>query len=1267
MSENYSNSELNRLIAPEIKNDEFYAAIHKIARHEDIKTILEIGSSSGQGSTEAFVSGLRENANKPMLFCMEVSKTRFAELQKRYENDFFIKCYNVSSVSIEKFPSESDVIKFYSGTPTGLNSYPLEQVLGWLRQDIEYVKNSGVASDGIKKIKQENNIDFFDVVLIDGSEFTGSVELEEVYGAKFILLDDITTFKNYKTHQRLLADKKYVLQKQNILLRNGYSIFKRSNDIDNFMFEEEKVEQFLVMNMVRPGMTVFDIGANVGDYSILFSNLVGSSGKVYSFEPTSSTFKKLQNRVENSVCRNIYAFQKAVFSENKQIEFNEFAEEYSVWNSIGKPQMLNPQTLKGYVPIIKSEIVDAITLDFFCKQQNISKIGYLKIDVEGAESDVLHGATQLLGERCIDFIQFEISQKMLEGLNRKGQDTFDILIKNGYECHRITSNGEIGEEVKGSESFYENYIAFPCLPIHFFTIVLNGEPFIRYHIEIFKQLPFNWHWHIVEGVADLKHDTAWSLPLGGIINDEIHRHGRSQDGTTEYIDELAQLYPDNVTVYRKPDGIFWNGKREMVNEPISNIREECLLWQVDVDELWTIEQICQARQMFINNPDKTAAFYWCWYFVGENLVISTRNCYAQNPQQDWLRTWRYKPGTVWVAHEPPVLAQPLLNGQWLDVAKVNPFRHEETEKHGLIFQHFAYVTPEQLNFKEKYYGYANAVSQWTELQRETKFPVLLSKYFWWVQDETMVDTATSCGVLPIAKKEKDNVWQFLQPDAQLRQKATIKKISPIIIIDGVFFQLYKTGIARVWQSLLEEWAENGFAQHIVVLDRAGTSPKIPGIHYRSVPPYDYGATDGDRQMLQEVCDEQDADLFISTYYTTPLSTPSVFMAYDMIPEVMEWDLANPMWCEKNHGIQEASGYLAISESTARDLVKFFPHISPELVTVAPCGVKSTFSPASLEEINQFKTKYGISKPYFIIVGTGGYKNTILFFQAFGQIHSKEGFEIVCTGSGGFLQDEFRVHTSGSVVHMLQLSDEELKAAYSGAVALVYPSKYEGFGLPVLEAIACGCPVITCPNSSIPEVAGKAALYVNDADINGLANALCDVQKPEVRSSLIAAGLEQAKNFSWSKMAKTVSSALIDATLLPLKVGEINLIAFPDWEQPEESLALELEHVIRALATHPDRSHITLLIHADNISDDDANLVLSSAAMNLLMQEDLDVSEGSQISLIGNLAAIQWEALFPRLHGRIVLEDENQQAIAAVKAENIPTFDLYSFSSSIKLA
>ncbi|MBD3559262.1 glycosyltransferase family 4 protein [Planktothrix sp. FACHB-1355] len=377
---------------------------------------------------------------------------------------------------------------------------------------------------------------------------------------------------------------------------------------------------------------------------------------------------------------------------------------------------------------------------------------------------------------------------------------------------------------------------------------------------------------------------------------------------------------------------------------------------------------------------------------------------------------------------------------------------------------------------------------------------------------------------------KDSLlYPQINSSRNIENNLNYQKIYPIIVIDTIFFQFYKTGIARVWRSLLEEWAASGYAKHIVVLDRVGTAPKISGIRYRNVQQYDYSKTDADRIMLQQVCNEENADLFVSTYYTTPISTPSVFMAYDMIPEIMRWNLAEPMWREKHYAIRHAYRYIAISENTARDLAKFFPHIHASSITVAHCGVKSIFSPAIPEEISSFKVKYSISKPYFLLVGAStGYKNTILFIQAFAKLTNKQDFEIVYTGASFLSESDRKAFLSGITIHKLQLEDEELKLAYSGAVALVYPSKYEGFGLPILEALSCGCPVITCANASIPEVAGEAAIYVNDSDVDELTKALSEVQKLDVRQSLISAGLSQSKKFSWSKMADLVSSALQSA-------------------------------------------------------------------------------------------------------------------------------------------
>ena len=486
-----------------------------------------------------------------------------------------------------------------------------------------------------------------------------------------------------------------------------------------------------------------------------------------------------------------------------------------------------------------------------------------------------------------------------------------------------------------------------------------------------------------------------------------------------------------------------------------------------------------------------------------------------------------------------------------------------------------------------------------------------------------------------------------------------QKVFPKILIDGVFFQLYRTGIARVWNSLLEKWAENSFGNHIIVLDRAGTASKIAGIRYLTIPAYNYETTDADREMLQQICDEEGADLFISTYYTTPLSTPSVLMAHDMIPEVMEWDLNRPLWQHKHHAIRAASSLIAVSENTANDLVRFFPEISRDSVKVAYHGVDPIFHPANPQEIEDFKDKYKIAKPYFLVVGLrSGYKNVMLLFQSFAKLDNKESFAIVCVGGGEELEDELVPYVSEKNLYLLpHIEDKDLRLAYAAAVALVYPSKYEGFGLPIVEAMACGCPVITCPVASIPEVAGDAALYVNH-DVDEMAIALSDIQNQDVRQSLIAAGFEQARKFSWSQMAKTVSSVLIEATLLTLKLRKTNLIVFPDWCQSEEAMGRELEKIIMTILTHPESQEITLLIDTSNLeekSEIDANLIVSGVVMNLLMQEDLEMAGEPEISLVGKLSELQWQALLPRIQARISLENENQQAIADTKAENLPLF------------
>lgn len=215
------------IIPPEIKDDEFYHVIYQIAAQLPGNHFLEIGSSSGAGSTEAWVKGIQQNPHRPNLHCLEVSRPRFELLQQTYADCRQVHCHWGSSVDVKRFPSEQEVRDFYNSTESTLKRYPLEQVLGWLQEDIEYIASAHAPTDTIRKVKQELSIYAFDAVLIDGSEFLGGPEFAEVYGAPIILLDDVEAFKCYYPYRWLKGDPSYKLIAENLSLRNGYAVFQR--------------------------------------------------------------------------------------------------------------------------------------------------------------------------------------------------------------------------------------------------------------------------------------------------------------------------------------------------------------------------------------------------------------------------------------------------------------------------------------------------------------------------------------------------------------------------------------------------------------------------------------------------------------------------------------------------------------------------------------------------------------------------------------------------------------------------------------------------------------------------------------------------------------------------------------------------------------------------------------------------------------------------------------------------------------------------------
>ena len=228
-------------------------------------------------------------------------------------------------------------------------------------------------------------------------------------------------------------------------------------------------------------------------------------------------------------------------------------------------------------------------------------------------------------------------------------------------------------------------------------------------------------------------------------------------------------------------------------------------------------------------------------------------------------------------------------------------------------------------------------------------------------------------------------------------------------------------------------------------------------------------------------------------------------------------------------LQRADRLIAISEATKCDAVQRLG-IAPERIAVTPLAADERyFYPRPAQEVEAVTGRYGVHRPYFLHVGASTYhKNTARVLQAFDLFSRECSADHALYIAGKWIPQALaELETSypalvqaGRLRVLGFIPDDDLPALYCGADALVYPSLIEGFGLPVLEAMRCGIPVLTSTTSSLPEVGGDAALYVDPHDVGAIAAALCKLaSQPSLRADLSLRGLQRAEMFSWACTAE----------------------------------------------------------------------------------------------------------------------------------------------------
>lgn len=226
--------------------------------------------------------------------------------------------------------------------------------------------------------------------------------------------------------------------------------------------------------------------------------------------------------------------------------------------------------------------------------------------------------------------------------------------------------------------------------------------------------------------------------------------------------------------------------------------------------------------------------------------------------------------------------------------------------------------------------------------------------------------------------------------------------------------------------------------------------------------------------------------------------------------------------------------IAVSEFTKVRLMEAFG-VQEEKITVVHNGIDSRYQPASAEEIQEMRHALGLDDaPYLLYVGSlEPRKNLARLLQAWriAQASVPEEVRLVVAGARGNSQvfGAVEIDTGVPRVHFTgYVAEEHLPSLYSGALALVYPSLYEGFGLPPLEAMACGTPVVTSNNTSLPEVVGDSAVSVDPEKVESIAAGMVEVLSSErLRNHLSGSGIERAKRFTWKQTAKETLQVLLE--------------------------------------------------------------------------------------------------------------------------------------------
>ena len=357
---------------------------------------------------------------------------------------------------------------------------------------------------------------------------------------------------------------------------------------------------------------------------------------------------------------------------------------------------------------------------------------------------------------------------------------------------------------------------------------------------------------------------------------------------------------------------------------------------------------------------------------------------------------------------------------------------------------------------------------------------------------------------------------------------------PLVLVDADTVGRGRTGDESYTINLLRELpgAAGDFALACSLRNPADLPPDVPAAvrrlrldvanPYRRIP-FSFAA----------LARREDAALAHTHYFVSPrLPCPAVVTVHDVsyakAPELFSRRDRSLLRFVRG-SVRRAQRVIAVSEFTRADIVDVYGLDSAKVVAI-PNGVGDQFRPLA-DASDRVRMRFGINRPYLLCVGAlQARKNVPLAIEAYARMTGRgTDCELVVAGGdkGGrldVLEAILRTRLTGRVHLLGHVEDDELPALYSGARALVFPSLYEGFGLPALESMACGTPVIASNTTGLAEAVGEAGLTIDPSSVEELADAMRSVLNDEaLRDRLVAAGRAHAANFTWARTAAATAA------------------------------------------------------------------------------------------------------------------------------------------------